>query len=163
MQVAPKSLEKFDSKKLNEIADEATRLELAGIQALSVNKSFSANSVNPISDETIVDSIAAKVIEKLQATSFSSDGGEPHEEVKFASPSYNRGRSRGFGARNRGMGRGNNPRRFRSPRAAKPPGNLRCRTCQSNEHLYRACPMRFCQACGKRGHDAWDSSCENYQ
>ncbi len=165
MQVALKSLEKFDDKKLNEIADEATRLELAGIQSLSVNKRFSANSVNPISDEKIVDSIAEKVIEKLQATSLSSPGGGLHEEVKFASTNYNRGRGRGrgFGAKSRGMGRGNNPRRFQSPKAAKSPGNLLCRTCQSNEHLYRACPMRFCQACGKRGHDAWDSSCENYQ
>ena len=163
MQVALKSLEKFDDKKLNEIADEAKRLELAGIQSFPVNKRFSANLVNPISDEKIVDSIAEKVIEKLHATSFSSGGGEPHKEVKFASASYNRGRGRGFGARNRGMGRGNYPRRFQSPKAAKSSGNLRCRTCQSNEHLYRACPMRFCQACGKRGHDAWDSSCENYQ
>ena len=161
MQVALKSLEKFANKKLNEIADEATRLELAGIQSLSVNKRFSANSVNSISNEEVVESIAEKVIEKLQATSLSSHGGEPHEEVKFASANYNRGR--GWGARNPRMGLGNNPRRFQSPKATKTSAKLCCRTCQSDEHLYRACPMRFCQACGKRGHDAWDSSCVNHQ
>ena len=66
MQVALKSLKKFDNKKLNEIVDEATRLELAGIQSLSVNKKFSANLVNLISDEKIVHSIDEKVIESCR-------------------------------------------------------------------------------------------------
>ncbi len=39
----------------------------------------------------------------------------------------------------------------------------KCRSCQSTEHLFRDCPTRFCQACGKRGHDAWQQSCPNYQ
>ena len=163
MQVALKSLEKFETKTLNEIADEATRLELAGIQSLAANKMFSANSVNPMSHQEMVESITEKVIERLQTTSLSSIGGEHHETVNFASVNYSRGRGRGRRARNRGMQQGNFSRRFQSPQAAKTPGNLRCRTCQSAEHLYRSCPMRFCQACGKRGHDAWDSSCTNYQ
>ena len=39
----------------------------------------------------------------------------------------------------------------------------KCRSCQSTEHMFRSCPTRFCQACGKRGHDAWDKSCPNFQ
>ena len=163
MQVALKSLQAFENKTLNELADETTRLELAGIQSLSVNKRFSANSVNPISEEDIVESIAVKVIAKLQTTSLSCHGGAPNEEVKSVSASYNHGCGHGWGAQNHGMTCGNKYHGFQGPVAAKTPGKLRCRTYQSEEHLYRACPLRFCQACGKRGHDAWDSSCANYQ
>ena len=118
-----------------------------------------------INEETMVDLIAAKVIEKLQAASISNDGGQPsdsNEEIKFAGANLNRGR--GFGARlNFGRGRGSFSRKYSAPRAAKSQGNLRCRACQSNEHLYQFFPVGFCQTCGKRSHDAWDPTCSDYQ
>ena len=79
-------------KILNELADEATCLELAGIQSLATIKMFSANSVNPMSHQEMVESITEKVIERLQTTSLSSIGGEHHETVNFASVTYSRGR-----------------------------------------------------------------------
>ena len=39
----------------------------------------------------------------------------------------------------------------------------KCRSCQSTEHLIRYCPVRFCQACGKRGHDQYSNTCSNFQ
>lgn len=159
MQVALKSLEKFDKAEIRTIADETTRLELAGIRSLlsdaSSNKGI-FGAANPYEEKSIVDSIADKVIEKLQGNSINPDDGGPRNEVNFA----DRNRDRGFRARNfRAPGRG----RSVSSNGKTEPRQMRCRTCQSTEHLFRKCPTRFCQACGARGHDAWDKNCSNFQ
>ena len=163
MQIALKSIDKFEESDLNIIADETTGLELAGIKSVTAGNFFKVDPA--INEETMVDSIGAKVIEKLQAASISTDGGQPsdyNEEIKFAGANFNCGW--GFGVqRNFGRGRGSFSRKNSAPRAAKSQGNLRCGACQSNEHLYRFCPMRFCQAYSKCGHDAWDPTCSNYQ
>ena len=43
----------------------------------------------------------------------------------------------------------------------RPVNKFKCRNCRSTDHLIRKCPQRFCQACGKRGHDAWMDECPN--
>ena len=162
MQVALKSLEKFSDAEIRTIADETTRLELAGIRSLlsdpSKNKAI-FGATNPSDDRSMVDSIAEKVIEKLQlqTAAINLDDGGKSNEINFAA----RNRGRGFQFRNyRAPGRG---RSVSSNRSTAEPRQMRCRTCQSTEHLFRKCPTRFCQACGARGHDAWDKSCPNFQ
>ena len=85
MQVALKSLKGFEESDINKIADETTRLELAGIKAIQCAGSR-VTTVNQISDEsTIINSIANKVIEKLQSTGLSAaTGGIDEEEVNYA-------------------------------------------------------------------------------
>ena len=39
----------------------------------------------------------------------------------------------------------------------------RCRACNGTGHLFRKCPKRFCQSCGKQGHDGWQKECPKYQ
>ena len=166
MQVALKSLQDFHDKSLNKIAEETTCLELAGIQSLCLNNRACANAVtvNAVNND-IIQSIADKVIEKIQALSLSAPGGQQDEErVNFSGATSHRGRSSGYRPNfNSRRGQGNPCRGFRNPSAPKQQGNMRCRNCQSQEHLYRSCPVRFCQACGQRGHDAWDRSCANFQ
>ena len=161
MQVALKSLENFGEAEIKTIADETTRLELAGIRSLLSDPSNNKGvfgAANPSDERSIVDSIAEKVIEKLQlqSTSINPDDGGKCNEINFAA----RNRGRGFRGRNyRAPGRG----RSVSSNRNTEPRQMRCRTCQSTEHLFRNCPTRFCQACGARGHDAWDKNCPNFQ
>ena len=166
MQVALKSLKEFEEGDINKIADETARLELAGIHAIRCTGSR-VNTVNQISDEsTIINSIADKVIEKLQSTGLSAaTGGIEEEEVNYAGMARHRGRGgqgRGYGGRfNRRAERNTQDRSTSWGRPAVNQGNLKCRSCQSTGHLYRFCPQRFCQACGGKGHDAWDKGCPN--
>ena len=44
-----------------------------------------------------------------------------------------------------------------------PRKRLECRICSSTDHLFRQCPSRFCQSCGKKGHDGWAKDCPNYK
>ena len=159
MQVALKSLEKFAGADIKTIADETTRLELAGIRSLlsdtSQNKGV-FGATNPRDERSVIDSIADKVIEKLHNISTSQEDGGSCNEIHFTG----RNRGRGFRARNfRAPGRG----RSISSNGRTEPRQMRCRTCQSTEHLFRNCPTRYCQACGARGHDAWDKNCPNFQ
>ena len=66
---------------------------MAGIKAIQCAGSR-VNTVNQISDEsTIINSIANKVIEKLQSTGLSAaTGGIDEEEVNYAGMTRNRGR-----------------------------------------------------------------------
>ena len=41
--------------------------------------------------------------------------------------------------------------------------SLKCRVCDSTDHLFRKCPNRFCQSCGNKGHDGWQRECPKYQ
>ena len=155
LQIALKSIEKFGEKDINELSDETTRLEIAGVKS-----GTSINLVSPQSRESsdapketdIVESITQNVIERLKSVSTS-------EEVNFNNygrsrqPNGNNNRNRHNGNRNnrRGSFRGNNQE------------NKKCRVCESSSHFFRNCPVRFCQACGGKGHDAWNESCPNYK
>ena len=39
-------------------------------------------------------------------------------------------------------------------------GTRQCWNCGDKTHILRQCPKRFCQACGGRGHDAWEEKCQ---
>ena len=63
MQIALKSIDKFEESDLNKIADETTGLELAGIKSVTAGNVLKVNAINPaINEETMVDSIGAEVI-----------------------------------------------------------------------------------------------------
>ena len=112
--------------------------------------------------KSMVDEMAEKMIEKLNIT------GHSREELRESSIhgtedaiNFYSSRGRG-GARNRD---GGNRGRFTRNTEIRnyTTKQRRCRACQSTDHLLRSCPNRCCQACGKRGHDAWDKNCPNYQ
>ena len=169
MQTALKSSPGFTDMDLKGATDETVRLELAGVKSAGtsrlagagVNVVESGNSVMESND--FIDSVAEKVVEKLSIRESAGNGGDG---VNWSGDqSYgrnnnrswrgsNRGGRRGYGGgagRGRGRGRGGNT-------------SKKCRSCQSTDHIVRDCPKRFCQACGKQGHDQFDSDkCENYQ
>ena len=70
-----------------------------------------------------------------------------------------------YGSNNcRSLGRGRYRGSYRAnftPRSS-PQNDMKCRSCHGTGHLFPNCPVRFCQACGNRGHDAWNESCPNY-
>ena len=152
MQVALKSLSGFDKATISNLAMETTRLQLAGIESFS--KSSECMSVDR---PDMIDAIAEKVIEKLQCSSLGAqgieNGGEAYTSyANFAveRPNFQRNQ------RNRSFAKPQQrPNTNRSRRA--------CRSCKSTDHFFRSCPTCFCQACGTRGHDAWDRACPSYQ
>ena len=171
MQIALKSMEKFATKDIQALASETTRLQLAGVKSNigirnSVNEiSANSNCAKEIPDD-IVEAIADKVVDKINSIKVGSGGHENLEnDVSFTTnPSFVG--QRAFSGRNfRGRGRGRQSRgrgHFRGGYRA-PNNQLKCRSCQSTDHLVASCPTRFCQACGQRGHDSWNSVCPKYQ
>ena len=154
---------------INQLATETIRLQLAGINCYSKQKTVLSNdltntSINLVNDAaqntSLVDSIAESVIKKLRISDItdSSSGGRESDNVEINN--INRGR---FNANNRNFRRGY--RNFQGYRRGTTTNKneMKCRSCQSSEHLVKDCPTRYCQACGNRGHDSWQESCPNYQ
>lgn len=172
MQTALKSMEKFSTSDIKALASETTRLQLAGVKSnieirTLVNEiSDNANNSSKEIPANIVDAIADKVLVKINSINVGSGGHENLEnDVSFTTkPSFVGQRT--FAGRNfRGRGQGHQPRRrgnFRGGYRA-PTNQLKCRSCQSTDHLVASCPTRFCQACGQRGHDSWNDVCPKYQ
>ena len=167
MQIALKTLPSFAEADIYNLAKETTRLQVVGIETFfsrTVDKAQECMSV--ANAESMVDTIAEKVIEKLRNTSFDipadKDGG--NESANFLG--YQRRGRKGRGNKsNRGdfrkqthqQGR-NNPRNPGLPQSGRT-----CRSCESPDHFYQQCPLRCCQACGNKGHDAWNSTCPKYK
>ena len=167
MQIALKSGATFKDSDVNALANETVRLELAGIKSFGVKKGRSPRDEGEGSDVSIVseaaiNSIAEKVIEKLQIRVPTPSGGAEIDDsrdrvsadVNYAS-NYTQSGYRGRNFRGRG--------RFRGSARGRGNQTRKCRSCQSTEHLIRECPTRFCQACGNRGHDQSSTQCPNYQ
>ena len=163
MQIALKSLPCFIEADIDKLAKETMRLQLAGIDSFAVEKGQKCMSVD---NESIVDEIAEKVIEKLQGTLNLSQGGDVEDKQDSATANFVGNSWRGNQRRGR---RGAFSNRYTQPRSRNPRNNStaqrgrNCRACGSPEHFFRDCPHRFCQACGNKGHDAWNSSCSKYQ
>lgn len=170
MQIAVKSMEKFAASDINTLAEETTRLQLAGIKS-RFQECNSANAIN-VNNATasmptdIFDSIADKVADKLANTNLNAQtvagGYEPYQQqVNFAANQpvyYQRNFGRNYSnTRRSSQNRGASRSRYQNA----PPQQRKCRSCQSTEHLIRNCPSRYCQACGKKGHDSWDPVCPN--
>ncbi len=163
MQIALKSLPSFTDADIDKLASETMRLQLAGIDSFVSNKVKECMSVD---SPAVVDAIAEKVIEKLKGTSIDNHGGDDGGKQETATANFVGNQWRGYQRRGK---RGNFPNKSYQPRAGNQRNNRtsqrgrKCRTCESPEHFFRECPLRFCQACGNKGHDAWDSSCPKYQ
>ena len=145
MQTGLKSMEKFETNDIKTLAGETTGLQLAGIKSNIDLRS----SVNEVVDKINSIKVASGGHENLGNDASSSFVGQQ----VFSGRNF-RGRGRGHQSRVRGNSRG----------GYRPPNNqLKCRSCQSTDHLVASCPTRFCQACGQRGHDSWNSECPKYQ
>jgi len=167
MQIALKTLPSFAEADIYNLAKETTQLQVAGIKTFfsrTVDKAQECMSV--ANAESMVDTIAEKVIEKSRDISFDipedKDGGNESAnflgfrgedarawetkaiEVIFRKLTHQQG--------------GNNPRN-----PGRPQSGRTCRSCESPDHFYRQCPLRFCQACGNKGLDAWNSTCPKYK
>ena len=153
MQIPLQALPDFDKADINKLAVEATRLQLAGIGSFSADNTQQCMNVD---SPSFVDTIADKVIEKMKSCTISVPGSEDGGNNETANAIYS-GYRPFQNKRNAKTNRGqfsrrpsNRGYRIRAQQARK------CRPCQSSEHLFWDCPTRFCQACGSRGHDAWD-------
>ena len=149
LQLALKSTKEYPTMTVKEAATEAVRLELAGVG----EKKPVAGAIN--SCDEMVNAIAEKVLMKLgdlRVTTDADNGGDT--AINNATYSPRRGNYRGRG-RDRGRGRGRTTYEQNRPQR-------KCRSCQSSDHLIKDCPTRFCQACGGRGHDQYNSSCPNF-
>ena len=161
IQVALKSLPDFSTRSLTDLSTETSRLEIAGVgSSASVNvHAIEAVHQGDISDRNpdIVEDIVTKVVDRLKAADISSSS--EISEVQYVGQE---GGSRSTSNRSNRYRRGR--RSARQPRESQQrQSSLKCRSCQNTGHLFRNCPVRFCQACGNRGHDAWNNSCPNYQ
>ena len=163
MQIALKSQPGFIEADIDKLASETTRLQLAGIDSFAFEKVQQCMSVDSAS---MVDEIAAKVIEKLKGTLTISDGGDVEDKQDSAAANFVGNNWRGYQRRGR---RGTFSNRSNQPRSRNPRNNgtaqrgRNCRVCGNPDHFFRDCPNRFCQACGNKGHDAWNASCSKYQ
>ncbi len=159
MQIALKSLPCFTEADIDKLATETMRLQLAGINSFASTKSQECMSVE--NSSSIVDEIAEKVIKKLKEASINNHGGDDGGKQETAAANFVGNQWRG------GFQRRGRRRNFSQPRAGRniqsSQRKRQCRTCESPEHFFRECPLRFCQACGNKGHDAWDSNCPKYQ
>jgi len=175
MQIALKSLPQFSELLMHDVAKETVRLQLAGIESYSTpqvaNSCMSMVNGNSEVQNDFVDSIVDKVVAKMTEISFGNETpiNAADKSAVFAANSvsnhfnrYQRStRVRPFyhGNKTRFQNRGykpNNPQ-------GNTPQRRKCRSCQSTDHLVKNCPTRFCQACGQRGHDSWETSCPNFQ
>ena len=175
MQIWLKASPNFSTKTLKEVTELAASYEIAGVKSkmkseiLNVTESTSIqDNITGKSDDSYEDKIVDRVLEKLKRLNINEHEATVDEEVNFFGRNSSRGRG---GSRNRtSIGRIANPNFNDRRRRGGANGNInkqtrsyKCRTCQSPDHLFRLCPQRFCQACGGRGHDAWDTTCPNYE
>ena len=167
MQVALKAEAAFETNNVDALAKETVRLELAGIKSFGtkctrLNETSSVNEVSVV-DESIVESIANKVIEKLNLNAANAVS-EPDDAVNGGVSYVSNNNLRGGGNYSRGgRGQWNNRGRARGrARGQMQRGNGKCRGCGRGGHFVRVCPERFCQACGNQGHDQYNELCPKY-
>ena len=163
MQLALTSISTFTSTHLKTLVDEACRLELAGINSyLKSSGDFNVNVVEESSSDVTVDNqrssveeVTENVLKKLAIT---------EESVKFVgAPNPYAGNSQvNRGTNDRGRRPFNSFQNNDSQGKQNSQRLLKCRNCQSPQHLVRQCPTRFCQSCGGRGHDAWNKNYAKY-
>ena len=149
LQLALKSGANYSTMDVKAVTTEAVRLELAGV---GVKKPCTEASVE--AGDSMVDKIAEKVIQKLGGVTVSSAEDRVSDGQLNSASAVQPQRRGQRGNRNRGRARG---------RGTQSNQTRACRSCQSTDHIVKDCPTRFCQACGGRGHDQFNSTCPNYQ
>ena len=152
IQIALKSSATYSTMDIKAASEEVVRLELAGIVS-SKTKTNTFNSCEA-SNETLIEAIADKVLEKLTIAK-ESDETERSEVHSIGSGGSRRGRYNTRG-------------RYNSFRGASRDSSIRgsrrkCRSCNSTEHFIKDCPTKFCEACGQRGCNQRNEKCPNFQ
>ena len=180
MQVALKAETTFETNDIDALATETVRLELAGIKSYGtkcarLNETSSVNEVS-MNEESVVESIANKVLEKLNLNAVNlvhdpdrvgsaaeppSDGAAGDGVFYTSSNPYSRGGQNNFRS-SRGQWNNRGRGRARGQNQNQRGGVRKCRGCGRGGHLVRACPQRYCQACGNQGHDQYNQICPNY-
>ena len=173
MQTALKAMPNFAEFSITDVAKETVRLQLAGIESFSTPQPNHCMNINNATEEinaTLVDTIVEKVVGKVKnmsvgieaSTEACGEATPRFPSANFVNSHFNRN-PRGRQYANSSISRYNN-RGYRqnSPRPNQQPSRICC-ACQSTDHLVRDCQTQFCQACGQRGHDSWDRSCQNFQ
>ena len=142
LQLKVKTLEKFAELKVKDLIDNAVRLEIAGV-----------GSSKPKVKSEVLEVRECPHHKESESNNITLDKLQNLEEMvaKLSVSGKTRGRGRRFDGRNtRNFNNGNS-------------GDKRkCWNCGDTAHLLRSCPKRFCQSCGKVGHDAWSTSCPNH-
>ena len=170
MQVAVKSIANYESKTIQDLVKEITRLEVAGVKARSstLGNNCSVMSVSEQSD--LVQNITDNVVKSIQELHLSDTAVKVEQQNKTkregedeeVAVEFVRG-SRGYSGRYRGRSRTSSNYRSERRRSSQELSSMQCRSCNDLGHGFRNCPQRFCQACGKRGHDAWNTDCPQYK
>ena len=164
MQIALKLLSDFQTKTLSNLATETSRLSIAGIGpsyeavATKIHVVADEHREIPSSSTDVVEDIVNKVVQKLKLSEVNVPGPNT-EDVKFVNQGVSNYKTSNRGKRYRGRYRGG----YRESSSTNNNTPMKCRSCQGTGHLFRNCPVRFCQACGNRGHDAWNNTCPNYK
>ena len=135
----------YEAKTLKDLVTATNVLEIA-----EANTAEKKEVIGNISETSGLESKLDKLIAAMTIRNDHEDD-DDSERINFAGArNYNRNR------KTRGRGRG----QFYDRRSST---KLECRNCNSTEHLYRKCPSRYCQSCGKQGHDGWQNVCPNYK
>ena len=157
-------------KSIDSLAEETTRLQLAGItsvyQSCQSIEAVNVNNPGTTIPSEVLDSIAAKVVDKLNCSNKNAKTGgwQPSKlEANFAN-------SLSQNQQNNVRGKYENSRSYQSPYQEvsrgkyqnTPDQQRKCRCCQSTTYLLKNCPARFCQYCGQRGHDSKDQVCPKF-
>ena len=132
MQMKLKTLENFATLDMKGILDNTVRLEVAGVK--SVSKKFK-EEINTVDEDAPVGN--RQLYERLDGLE------EAIAKLSVATSSANSRSNR------------------RKPPASSSTSK-KCRNCDETGHIVRQCPKRFCQSCGKSGHDSWDKACPKY-
>ena len=170
MQLALKSMEKFANCYIDSLAEETTRLQLAGITSVyqscqSIEEVIVNNPGTTIPSE-VLDSIAAKVVDKLNCSNKNAKTGgwKPSKlEANFAN-------SLSQNQQNNVRGKYENSRSYQSPYQEvsrgkyqnTPDQQRKCKCCQSTTHLLKNYPALFCQNRGQPDHDSKDKVCPKF-
>lgn len=138
----------YETKGLKDLVTATNVLEIAEANTAGPGKQEVIGNVSEVSGlESKLDKLLAAL---TTSDDHDDDGGG--EKINFAGArNYNRNK------KTRGRGRG----QFYDRRSSTK--TMACRNCNSTEHLYRKCPSRYCQSCGKQGHDGWQNVCPNYK
>ena len=146
MPIALKSSPDFTTKELKDLAQEITRLEIAGIKA-----GVATTRVNVIAEphaeikgtREIIDDIVNKVFDKSKFSDVNAvtSRSEDINTVNHGGTVYG---SNNRQSRGRGRYRGSYRDNF-TPRSS-PQNDMKCRSCHGTGHLFPNCPVRFCQA-----------------
>ena len=139
------------------------RQATAGIEPFMLKKGNQCRSITEPYYDNLIDTVAEKVVKKLQDLTFcKSAEPESPSDINYVSKPVGRNHRKSNNNRYFGQGRSYHGKPQHQQRS-EGNSNLRCKCCQSTDHLVRNCPLRFCQACDNKGHDAWDPSCPKYQ